>query len=203
MNEKATPQTTLALNAWWRSQRRWPSWAAAARALGIPKTTFRNYFFGAEPKGAHRRSLHVATGLAIFADNVRDDAGEGDSETVSQAEQRLAEVADTLRVLSEQFSNLHNVFEELKQQRGPARILPFKTREPAIARAKGVEALMYQIIAALETFRSSADDRNTLRQTLHGPDVGYVLALMNAIQDEEKYETWNAMSSYRPLGVRR
>jgi hypothetical protein len=203
MGDKALSETALALNAWWRSQREWPSWAAAARALGIPKTTFRDYFFGSEPKGKHRKTLFEATGLAALADAAPAESDAGDSETVSQAERRLDEVAETLRTLSEQFASLHNVFEELKHQRGPARILPFKKREPATARAKSVEGLMYQIIAALESFRSSAQDRAILRQTLHGPDVGYLVTLMNALQDEKKYETWDALSSYRPLGSRR
>src|SRR5207248_3111341 len=123
-------------------------------------TTFRDFFFGSEPRGPYRQILREATELSVFADVEQDARTEstgtsGASATVSQAERRLAEVAETLRVLSQQFTDLHNVFEELKQtQRGPARILPFKTREPAIERAKAVESVMYQLIAELETFRS-------------------------------------------------
>lgn len=204
MSARDPSEVTLALNAWWRKQTRWRAWAQAARDLGIPKTTFRNYFFGAEPKGKNRAILHDVTGLDLLEAEApargRESAG---TPSVDDVERQLQDVASTLRLLSDQFTNLSGVVEDLKQERAPAQILRFKPRESAKKRAEATERLMYQLMAALETFRSTANDREVLRQKLHGPDVGYLLALMNALQDEDKYASWDAMSSYRPLGVRR
>lgn len=201
-------EITLALNAWWRNQTRWRAWAQAARELGIPKTTFRDYFFGSEPRGKYKAIMWEVTGLDLLADagperRAKGRATQGETPAVDEVEQRLKEVADTLRLLSDQFAHLHGVFEHLKEERAPARVLKFKPREEAKVRAEAAERLMYQLIAALETFRSSIADREQLRAKLHGPDVGYLLSLMTALQDEDKYASWSAMSSYRPLGVRR
>jgi hypothetical protein len=204
MSASDPSEVTLALNAWWRKQSRWRAWAEAARELGIPKTTFRNYFFGAEPSGKNRATLHEATGLDLLADVAPVSRIEGaDTPSVDEVEDRLTEVAETLRLLSDQFADLHGILETIKKDREPAQVLKFKPRDSAHKRAEAVERLMYQLVAALETFRSASGDREVLRQKLHGPDVGYLLSLMNALQDEDKYSSWDAMSSYRPLGIRR
>jgi hypothetical protein len=194
---------TLALNAWWRTQARWGSKAEAARELGIPKTTFGDYFRGrSDPRGRNRQMLREITGLDILARE--PDTHESVSATrADEVEDRLAEVAETLRVLSEQFAHLHEVFQHMKEEPEPARVYSLKQRQSVDDRARVVEDLMYQLIAALESFRTSAEDRRLLRGRLHGPDVGYLLALMNALQDENRFESWSAISSYRPLGVRR
>jgi hypothetical protein len=59
------------------------------------------------------------------------------------------------------------------------------------------------LIAILDTFRDDEHDRVVLRQRLHGPDVGYLISLVAALLDETKFQSWSAVSSYRPLGVRR
>lgn len=205
LKERNPSEITLALNAWWRTQRRWRTKSQAAADLGIPKSTFLDYFNGAEPKSFHREKLYGATRLDVFAPpKPQPPEPDEESPSVNELEARLAEVAETLRLLSDQFGSLHEVLEHMKiATRPPGRILPFRSSATAEMRAEGVEQLTYSLIAALETFRKSAADRQLLRTRLHGPDVGYLLALMNALLDEEKFQSWSSISSYRPLGVRR
>ncbi len=131
------------------------------------------------------------------------DSEQGAASPVEQLDEKLSQVSHTLRLLSDQLDTLHDVFEHLKEQKkSSAQILAFPAKENAETRVRAIEQLLYRFIAALETFRTSSSDRQVLRDSLHGPDVGYLLALLNALLDEAKYESWAAMSSYRPLGVR-
>jgi hypothetical protein len=196
---------TFELNAWWRTQNRWQSKSQAAAELGIPKTTFIQYFYGAIPRPPHNMVLYEATGLEIVRNEPGAHQRSRTSESpVDQLDETLSQVSRTLRLLSDQLGTLHEVFEHVKSQnKSAARILPFPAKEKVDTRVKVVKQMLYGFIAALETFRSSGADRQALRDSLHGPDVGYLLALLNALLDEAKYESWAAISSYHPLEARR
>jgi len=205
-------ETALALTAWWRRQRRWKTKTEAADAIGIPRSTFKDYFYGAKPTALNRAKLYAATDLEIFAGDgppargaqTQAPVGESDPDHAArEADARLAEVSQTLRTLSDQFADLHKVLDQLKAKDGPARVIAFPAGAAADQRAEATVQLLYRLIAALETFRSSARDREALRRALHGPDVGYLYSLADALLDEEKFERWGEISSYRPLGARR
>jgi hypothetical protein len=195
-----TSDFVLELNAWWRRQRKWKTKADAAKALGMPPTTFRGYFRGVAPNRTNRAKLQAVTGLAVF-DDAESTAGPTASPVVDEADARLSEVSETLRMLSEQFASLHEVFEQLKAREKPARLVPFPRRASNAERADEVNTLLYRLIAVLDSFRSSRADRDVLRRRLHGPDVGYLASLATALLEEDRFQSWNAVSSYRPLGV--
>jgi hypothetical protein len=196
---EGTSDLALELNAWWRRQRRWKTKTAAAQALGIPASTFKGYFSGITPIAENREKLYQATSLAVFA----PEPSMATSPVVDEADARLSDVSGTLRILSEQFASLHEVFEQLKAREQPGRLVPLRQRVSADDRAEEVSALTYRLIAVLDSFRSSAAERNTLRGHLHGPDVGYLASLATALLDEDRFQSWNSVSSYRPLGVQR
>ena len=200
-------EQSLALNSWWRTQSRFRSKRQAAKELGIPQSSFVEYFYGRKPSRKHSHSLHEATGLDVFdvAMPPGSKVGEpkGPAGPVDMAEAKLSEVSDTLRVLAEQFNNLHGVFETMKEGSKKGRIVPFPKREGPERRAALTVELLYELVVALDTFRSSPHDRAVLREKVHGPDVGYLISLLNALMDEDRFQTWNAVSSYRPLGVQR
>jgi hypothetical protein len=200
VSRDTTSDTALELNAWWRRQRRWKTKAAAAKALGIPASTFKGYFAGITPVPENRQRLYEATELAVFAPRRLANVS---SPVVNEVEARLSEVSGTLRILSEQFASLHEVFEELKARDQPGQLVPLRQRLPVDDRAEEVSALIYRLIAVLDSFRASAADRNTLRGRLHGPDVGYLASLATALLDEDRFRSWDSISSYRPLGVQR
>lgn len=202
MAHRTTSTHALELNAWWRTQRRWTTKVEAAQALGMPASTFKGYFAGIAPNPENRRKLHEATGLAVFADEAPSSAPPA-SPVVVEADAKLSEVSQTLRLLSEQFASLHDVFEELKAREQPGRVVPFPQRASADERADEAIAILYRLIAVLDSFRSSAVERDVLRRRLHGPDVGYLASLATALLDEDRFDSWNNVSSYRPLGVRR
>lgn len=197
MTRRATSDLALELNAWWRRQRRWKTKVAAAEALGIPASTFKGYFAGIVPVPENRKRLYEATGLAVF-----DDAA-ATSPVVDEADARLSDVSQTLKLLSEQFASLHDLFEQLKAGEQAGRVIPFPQRVSADERAEEASALLYRLIAVLDSFRASAEERDLLRRQLHGPDVGYLASLATALLDEDRFHSWNSVSSYRPLGVRR
>lgn len=202
MARETTSTLALELNAWWRRQRRWKTKAQAAEALGMPASTFKGYFAGIAPSADNRRKLHEATGLAIFADEGVTEK-QTTSPVVVEAESKLSEVSQTLRVLSEQFASLHDVFEQLKAREEPGSVVPFPNRASADDRAEEATSLIYRLIAVLDSFRTSRIERDSLRRHVHGPDVGYLASLATALLEEERFESWSAVSSYRPLGVRR
>jgi hypothetical protein len=198
MTSNATSDLSLELNAWWRKQRKWKTKAEAAKALGMPPTTFRGYFRGVLPTPVNRAKLHAVTGLAALG-----GPEAAASPVVVEADAKLSEVSETLRMLSEQFASLHEVFEQLKAREKPAQVVQFPRRASTVDRANEANALLYRLIAVLDTFRSSRADRDELRRHLHGPDVGYLASLATALLEEDRFESWNAVSSYRPLGVQR
>jgi hypothetical protein len=200
MKRETTSDLTLELNAWWRRQRKWKTKAAAAKALGIPSSTFNDYFAGGIPRQANRKKLYEATGLAILGSE-ESPAAEASSPVVDEADARLSDVSQTLRVLSEQFASLHEVFEQLKAREQPGRLVPLRKRGSAEEQAEEVSALIYRLIAVLDSFRASSADRDALRHHLHGPDVGYLASLATALLDEDRFQSWRSVSSYRPLGV--
>lgn len=202
MAREATSDLALELNAWWRRQRHWKTKAEAAQALGMPASTFKGYFAGIAPSPTNRKKLHEATGLAVFAASGSVVAS-ATSPVVDEADARLSEVSQTLRMLSEQFASLHDVFEQLKAREQPGRLIPFPERISVDERADEASALLYRLIAVLDSFRSSPAERDALRRHLHGPDVGYLASLATALLDEDRFHSWSAVSSYRPLGVRR
>lgn len=201
---QAASPSALALNDWWRRQRRWKTKAAAAQAAGMPASTFKGYFAGITPSSENRPKLYALTGLEIFSDA---EAGASPSITASpvvvEAESKLSDVSETLRVLSQQFASLHELFEQLKAVDQPGRVVAFPQRASADERADEAAALVYRLIAVLDSFRSSAAERDVFRRRIHGPDVGYLASLATALLDEQKFHSWNAVSSYRPLGLRR
>lgn len=168
----------------------------------MPASTFKGYFAGIAPSADNRRKLHEATGLAVFADESATEK-QATSPVVVEAEFKLSEVSQTLRVLSEQFASLHDVFEQLKAREEPGRVVQFANRASAEDRAEEASALIYQLIAVLDSFRTSALERDSLRRRVHGQDVGYLTSLGTALLEEERFQSWSAVSSYRPLGVRR
>lgn len=199
---KTASTVALELHDWWRRQRRWKTKVEAANSMGMPVTTFKGYFSGSAPTPENRRRLYAATGLDIFADQ-HASTMTPPSPVVVEAESKLSEVSQTLRVLSEQFASLHEVFEQLKTRDEPARVVSLPQRANAADRAEEAVALIYELIALLDGFRGAKEDRDALRRRIHGPDVGYLASLATALLDEERFESWSAVSSYRPLGIRR
>jgi hypothetical protein len=167
----------------------------------MPASTFKAYFTGRVPSPDNRKKLHEATGLAVFAE--RSPSEPAASPVVVEADARLSEVSQTLRLLAEQFASLHDVFEQLKAREQPGRLIPFPQRASAAERADEAVAILYQLITVLDSFRSAPADRDVLRRRIHGPDVGYLVSLATALLDEDRFHSWDAVSSYRPLGVRR
>lgn len=202
MSDRATSIHALELNAWWRRQRRWRTKAEAAHALGMPPSTFKGYFAGIAPSPDNRRRLHEATGLAVFGEAVTPSEAPA-SPVVDEADAKLSEVSQTLRLLSEQFASLHDVFEQLKAREQPGRVVPFPQRASSDERADEAIAILYRLITVLDSFRSSPAERDVLRNRLHGPDVGYLVSLATALLDEDRFQSWSTVSSYRPLGIRR
>lgn len=64
-------------------------------------------------------------------------------------------------------------------------------------RIQSVEDSLYALNDALRFFKEgSPHSRAVLRKYLNGGDVGYVITLLKALFDEEKFQNWLAMTTY-------
>jgi transcriptional regulator with XRE-family HTH domain len=68
-------------------------------------------------------------------------------------------------------------------------------------RARRIVQILLQLSGELEFFkRCSEEGRKTFRKTVPGPDVGYVITLLRALYDEDKFQRWLLFSDYEMQG---
>jgi len=64
-------------------------------------------------------------------------------------------------------------------------------------RVEFIKLLLYLLDKELDFFKKGTPgDRKIFRESLHGPDVGYVTALLRAIFDEDKFQNWILMTKF-------
>lgn len=65
--------------------------------------------------------------------------------------------------------------------------------------AQEVIGAFYDLVTKLTRLADGPEsERREYRRLVPGPDVGFVRALLQALLDEQRLESWRAMSTYRP-----
>ena len=68
-------------------------------------------------------------------------------------------------------------------------------------RIETVKSLLDAIERELDYFKYGSSNRRELfRKSVFGPDVGYIMALLRALFDEERFQSWLFMSDYKIRG---
>ena len=184
----------VALRQWFEKQTRWKSRAEFGRALGIKESTLGDYFTeGARPGPENRRKLFKVTELECFKPREEKEA--------PAVEQPMPE-PEIVGVLWEHVGEQLVVIGEAVTKLGKLLAVPASLRYDApaleaVAKAQVVEELLYKMSYELHFFKEgSANAREILRQHLDGADVGYVITLLKALFDEEKFQNWLAMTTH-------
>jgi hypothetical protein len=68
-------------------------------------------------------------------------------------------------------------------------------------RIEHVKSLLEALEWELDFFKYGSSNRRELfRKSIFAPDVGYIIALLRALFDEERFQTWLIMSNYKIRG---
>jgi len=79
----------------------------------------------------------------------------------------------------------------------PSPSAPPEPSPEALAHAAEVRQAIVNLSLQLEYFKQgSSAQRDALRQTIAGRDIGYVTSLLRALYDEDQFETWILFSEY-------
>jgi hypothetical protein len=85
----------------------------------------------------------------------------------------------------------------VEQPRSPSGDRAEAPSEDALASAEEVRRQIRHLSHTLDFFKQgSAVDRETLRRTIPGRDMGYLTSLLRALYDEDQFEAWILFSEY-------
>ncbi len=177
----------VALNEWFKKQTKWKSRADFAREIEINESTLGDYFKGRhQPSPENRQKLFKVTGLECF----------------KPTEEEVSRVKSPIPQPEKWDVPLNNIGQQLvvigQAVAQLGKLLSHPSTSDVAARVQAVEDTIYALNDELEFFKEgSPHSRGILRRRLNGPDVGYVTTLLKALFDEEKFQDWLAMTTYK------
>lgn len=112
---------------------------------------------------------------------------------------QLNELKATLEILSDVPEILTEALSNLEDIRNSILASNTRPRYTAVEdRIKNISNLLVLLNQELQFFkRGSPETRAKLRRLLSGSDVGYITALLRALFDEDRFQNWMLMSTYR------
>lgn len=180
--------TNVALNEWFNKQTKWKSRADFARAIEVNESTLGDYFKGRhQPSAENRQKLFKATGLECFKPTEVEEAPQVEPPIPEPEKQGVpwSDVGQQLLVIGKAITQL-------------GKLLTRSSTLDVVTHVQAVEDTLYTLNDELEFFKEgSPHSREILCQRLSGPDVGYVTTLLKALFDEEKFQNWLAMTTYK------
>ena len=223
------------LTEWFESQKHFKTWAELAKYLGIDHRTMSHYHMGRKlaVNPDHRSLLYEVTKIPAFSKEKTDETraprplkqlkhkqtnqakpppARGfkqdrlpDSVESSQNDAQVPAQDEMVKLLSQVMEKLQ---EDLAQRQGSRLVGAGFEPRSAVDHAQKVLSLLLSLDRELQFFRhASPVDRNVLRQTVRGQDVGYITSLLKAMYDEDKFQSWQLLASYqmisRPTSGRR
>ena len=209
-------ETELALHHqlqnWFESQTKWKSYAEIGRATKIDPADVSKYFRGIKKPGKKvRQKLSTIIDIGVLRQEA-EKKGEEEKEigvktheifevkkepeeikTPLDLQEKVAELQKIVLVLSEKVKSFDGICEICIANK-----LPKSTEESSVKERVGiVKELLYALSSELEFFKHAPpESREIFRKKIHAPDVGYIVALLRALFDEDKFKTWLYMSSY-------
>jgi len=181
----------VALNEWFKKQKKWKSLADFAREIKINDRTLGDYFHGRhQPSPENRQKLFKATGLEYFKPTEAEEAPQVKTPIPRPEKWEVPwnEVGQQLAVIGQAVTQL-------------GKLLSPPSTSNIDAKMQAVEDALYALNNQLEFFKEgSPHSRKMLRRQLSGPDVGYVTTLLKALFDEERFQDWLAMTTHEVRG---
>ncbi len=186
------PELRITLRRWFSNQSKYPNLREMANASAIPFNTLRGYFSGKRPKDKNLRRLAEATGLdlSLSADLFQPTtniANPYDERKKLYAAQLLGELHYDLSRCLSSLLPAQKVLSEGKRD----------TTASLRKKAQSVQAIMDALERSLAPFIENPDSLRLLRQTISGSDAAYLSALLVAMFDDRRLQTWKEMTTYK------
>ena len=188
------------LRRWLRGEDKWESYGDFARSIGISYGTLKGFLGGKKPRPETRARLFRGTGLACFRADGQEAIFPASAMSAVGREPSVDLLCGAISKASVLLSELNVALQELNSALGDwqARTVKPSSEESTDGRVGAVHSLLYILNDQLSLFRDgSAQDRQRLRSHLNGPDVGYITTLLRAVLDEDKFQSWLAMTTHR------
>jgi len=191
----------ILLQNWFESQTKYKTRKDFAKAAGIGYSNINKYFRGeSQPSKDIREKLYEFTGIEIFGQKpeitkVKKDVEQlVELETPFDLQEKIKELQNLVSDLSEKVNSFEGLCEKCIASK-----LPNSTEESSVKeRVEIVKELLYALNKELEFFKkTSPESREMFRKKIHAPDVGYIIALLRALFDEDKFQSWLYMTDYR------
>jgi len=203
----------IQLQNWFKSQTKWKSYAEIGKATGIDPSDVSKYIRGVKMPG---KKVLQKLSIVVDVDVLRKEAkikGEGKEEISTKTLEKfeVKKEPDDLKTpfdMQEKVGELQKIVSDLSEkidsfdglcEKCIASKLPNSTEESSVKeRVEIVKELLYALNSELEFFKKeSPESREMFRKKIHAPDVGYIIALLRALFDEDKFQSWLYMSDYR------
>lgn len=194
--EKELPMH-LQLQNWFESQTKYKTRKNLAKAAGIGYSNLSKYFRGEiHPSKDIGEKLYKITGLEILRqeEEIKELERSVEIKTPLYFQETAKELQNIVFELSEKVDNFEEICEKCIANKLPSSSDQSSVRE----RVEIVKELLYALNRELEFFKHvSAENREIFRKRIHASDVGYITALLRALFDEDKFQSWLYMSDFR------
>jgi len=212
ISEEATLSLHIQLQNWFESQTKWKTKKDLAKGTGIGYTNLKKYFHGdSQPSQKIRQKLYEVTGIEILRreieiKKVEQKGIESLVELKTKEKEEIKKIKTPLD-MQEKVTDLQKIILDLSErvnsfdgvcEKCIANKLPNSTEESSVKeRVEIVKELLYALNRELEFFKhDSPESREMFRKRIHAPDVGYIIALLRALFDEDKFQSFLYMSNY-------
>jgi len=161
-------QLAIDLRMWFQNQSKWKTYDDMAKDIGINIKTLGNYFQGRYfPTGENLVKLRETINLPILSQSFGGGPKVG-VKIKPKEEIRVKEVTPVSRP------------QKLAQEK-----------------ATIIKNILYSLNEELKFFKKgTADDRKIFKDTIPGKDVGYIIALLKALYDEDTFQNWLFFAEY-------
>ena len=202
----------IQLQNWFKSQTKWKNYAEIGRATKIHATDVSKYFRGVKIPGKKVcQKLSTVIDIEVLRQEV-EKKGEEETEIAVKIlekvevkkepeeiknpldmQEKVAELQKIISDLSEKVNSFDGVCENCIVNKLPSSTEVSSVKE----RVEIVKELLYALNRELEFFKlASPENREMFRRRIHAPDVGYIIALLRALFDEDKFQSFLYMSNY-------
>ena len=202
----------IQLQNWFKSQTKWKTYAEIGKATKIDPSDVGKFFRGDKRPG-EKTLQKLSTIIDIEAlkqeaktkiEEKKDIAIKTRKKTEVKKEleeikvpldmqKKVIELQKIVSDLSEKVNSFDGMCEKCIANK-----FPHSKEESGVKeRVEIVKELLYALNRELEFFKTgSPESREVFRSLIYAPDVGYIMALLRAIFDEDKFQTWLLMSGY-------
>ena len=196
----------MELQNWFKSQTKYRTKKELAEDIGINYKTLAHYFYeDRKPSDENRQKLYEVMGIkeekekqkTITKEETKqikpDEVKPKEIKTIPTIKSEITDVQKIISNLDDKINGLSGICENCIANK-----FPYSKKESSVKeRVEIVKELLYALNKELEFFKKDTpQSREIFRKSIHAPDIGYIIALLRALFDEDKFQDWLLMSSY-------